>query len=202
MAVADSLKSLQDFDFGDLTVDNIGTWPMPIKIIAWILAFVAVCVALYKYDLEDRRAELDTARASEQELRQQYEARAFQVANLEALRAQLAEMEEQFGALLGQLPKDTEVPGLLEDITEKGTDAGLAFSSIALQGERAAEFYVELPIDINVTGSYHDLGAFTSGVAGLPRIVTLHDFRISPGANTSQLNMKILAKTYRYKGEE
>lgn len=202
MALSDSLKSLQEIQLSDLTLDNVGSWPLPIKIVAWIAAFGAVLFLGYNYHLKDLQAQADQVRSQEDELRRQFEAKAFQVANLDALRAQLAEMEQQFGALLGQLPKDTEVPGLLEDITEKGVDAGLRFSSIALQGERAAEFYVELPIDINVTGSYHDLGAFASGVAGLPRIVTLHDFRINPGANSAELNMQILAKTYRYKGEE
>lgn len=202
MALSDSLKSLQEIQLSDLTLDNVGSWPLPIKVVAWIAAFGAVVFLGYNYHLKELQAQADQVRAQEDELRRQFEAKAFQVANLDALRAQLAEMEQQFGALLGQLPKDTEVPGLLEDITEKGVDAGLRFSSIALQGERAAEFYVELPIDINVTGSYHDLGAFASGVAGLPRIVTLHDFRINPGANSAELNMQILAKTYRYKGEE
>lgn len=202
MALSDSLKSLQEIQLSDLTLDNVGSWPLPIKVVAWIAAFGAVLFLGYNYHLKDLQAQADQVRAQEDELRRQFEAKAFQVANLDALRAQLAEMEQQFGALLGQLPKDTEVPGLLEDITEKGVDAGLRFSSIALQAERAAEFYVELPIDINVTGSYHDLGAFASGVAGLSRIVTLHDFRINPGANSAELNMQILAKTYRYKGEE
>lgn len=202
MALADQLKSLREVDLGDLTLDNVGSWPMPVKVIVWALVFGIVCFLGWNYHLKDLRAQLDKVRATEGQLREEYKAKAFQVANLEALRAQLAEMEEQFGALLSQLPKDTEVPGLLEDITEKGTDAGLAFSSIALEGERAAEFYVELPININVTGAYHDLGGFASGVAGLPRIVTLHNFAIVPGANAGDLNMKIQAKTYRYKGDE
>jgi type IV pilus assembly protein PilO len=202
MALADSLKSLQEIDFADLTLDNVGGWPTPIKVLAWAIAFIAVCFAAYKYDLEGLRAELASQAATEEELKRQYEGKALQVANLEALRQQLAEMNEQFGALLGQLPKDTEVPGLLEDITEKGVDAGLVFSSIELQPERDAEFYKELPIDINVSGSYHDLGGFASGVASLPRIVTLHEFKIDPGKSAGELSMQIMAKTYRYKGEE
>lgn len=202
MALADSLKSLQEIDFSDLSLDNIGSWPMPVKVIAWVIVFLLACFVGYNYHLKELQAQLDQTRDSEQELRRQYESKAFQVANLDALRTQLAEMEEQFGALLGQLPKDTEVPGLLEDITEKGVDAGLVFTSIDLLGERAAEFYMELPIDINVTGSYHDLGGFASGVAGLPRIVTLHEFTIKPGSNSAELSMQIQAKTYRYKGEE
>ena len=174
----------------------------PVKIVAWVLAFGGACFLGYNQHLKDMQLELEGVRTTEGELRTQFEAKAFQVANLDALRDQLKEMEEQFGALLGQLPKDTEVPGLLEDITEKGVDSGLKFSSIALQGEQTAEFYVELPIDINLTGTYHDLGAFASGVAGLPRIVTLHDFKIAPGASSGELSMQITAKTYRYKGEE
>ena len=88
-------------------------------------------------------------------------------------------MEESFGALVSQLPSDTEVPGLLEDITNKGLLNGLEIGSIDLKKEQAKEFYVELPIAIQASGSYHDLGAFISGMAGLPRIVTLHDFQIS-----------------------
>jgi type IV pilus assembly protein PilO len=112
----------------------------------------------------------------------------------------MVEMEESFGALVSQLPSDTEVPGLLEDITNKGLLNGLEIASIDLQKETAREFYVELPIAINASGSYHDLGAFISGMAGLPRIVTLHDFTISAkGNDANHLRMNIVAKTYRYK---
>jgi type IV pilus assembly protein PilO len=109
-------------------------------------------------------------------------------------------MEESFGALVSQLPSDTEVPGLLEDITNKGLLNGLDIASIILQKESAKEFYVELPIAIKASGSYHDLGAFISGMAGLPRIVTLHDFQITAEKkNPNSLDMSIIAKTYRYK---
>lgn len=112
-------------------------------------------------------------------------------------------MEESFGALVSQLPSDTEVPGLLEDITNKGLLNGLDIAVIDLQNEQAREFYVELPISIVASGSYHDLGAFISGMAGLPRIVTLHDFEISTNRKKPHvLDMKILAKTYRYKDED
>jgi type IV pilus assembly protein PilO len=115
----------------------------------------------------------------------------------------MVEMEESFGALISQLPSDTEVPGLLEDITNKGLLNGLSISSIDLQPEISREFYVELPIAIVASGSYHDLGAFVSGMAGLPRIVTLHDFTIrASGDNAAALSMNITAKTYRYKDGE
>jgi type IV pilus assembly protein PilO len=202
MALADSLKALREVNLSDLTLDNIGSWPIAVKVVVWVLVFGLVCFLGWNYHLKGLREQLMAVQTAETQLREEYRLKAFQVANLEALKAQLAEMEEQFGALLSQLPKDTEVPGLLEDITEKGTDAGLTFDSIALEGERAAEFYVELPININVKGGYHDLGGFASGVAGLPRIVTLHDFAITPGGNSGELSMRIQAKTYRYKGEQ
>lgn len=110
-------------------------------------------------------------------------------------------METSFGALLRQLPSDTEVPGLLEDITRTGLGSGLEFEEIKLQPEVAQQFYIELPINIKVIGGYHDLATFVSGVSSLPRIVTLHDFEILPEkgeAATSKLRMSIVAKTYRY----
>jgi type IV pilus assembly protein PilO len=139
----------------------------------------------------------------ELELKKDFEKKAFQAANLEAYRQQMVEMEESFGALVSQLPSDTEVPGLLEDITNKGLLNGLEIASIQLQKEAAREFYVELPIAISASGSYHDLGAFISGMAGLPRIVTLHDFTITAkGDDANNLGMSIIAKTYRYKDGE
>ncbi len=116
----------------------------------------------------------------------------------------MVEMEESFGALISQLPSDTEVPGLLEDITNKGLLNGLEIASIDLQDEVSKEFYVELPIAIEASGSYHDLGAFISGMAGLPRIVTLHDFSIDipKDGDSTKLEMSIVAKTYRYKDED
>jgi type IV pilus assembly protein PilO len=111
-------------------------------------------------------------------------------------------MRDNFGALVSQLPSDTEVPGLLEDISAKGELNGLSSESIDLLDEVREEFYVELPIAIAATGSYHDLGAFISGMAGLPRIVTLHDFDIKmSGDDSSNLSMSIMAKTYRYRDE-
>ena len=109
-------------------------------------------------------------------------------------------MEVSFGALLKQLPSDTEVPGLLEDITRTGLGSGLEFEEIKLLPEVAQQFYIELPIQIKVVGGYHDLATFVSGVASLPRIVTLHDFDLVPAAagSSSKLRMGILAKTYRY----
>ena len=154
----------------------------------------------YYYHVDDLQKKLTAERGNEAELRRDFERLSFEAANLEAYKRQMLEMEESFGALVSQLPSDTEVPGLLEDITNKGEQNGLAISKIDLLPEVPQEFYIELPISIVAVGSYHDLGAFISGMAGLPRIVTLHDFNIvSSGNNTNQLEMNIVAKTYRYR---
>lgn len=203
MALEDAMRSMRDFDFAGLDFDNIGSWPTPIKALAWAVLLIAVLVGGYYYHIEDLQLELATVETKEVALKKDFEKKAFQAANLEAYRQQMVEMEESFGALVSQLPSDTEVPGLLEDITNKGLLNGLEIASIDLQKEQAREFYVELPISIAASGSYHDLGAFISGMAGLPRIVTLHDFQISSlKGDANNLNMKIIAKTYRYKDED
>ena len=200
MALEDSLRALREFDLSDLNMDNIGSLPGLVKAILCVLLFGALVTAGYYYHVEELRNNLARVEGEEGKLKQEYEKKAFQVANLDAYRRQMTEMEESFGALISQLPSDTEVPGLLEDITNKGLQNGLKIASIDLQKEVSREFYVELPIAISASGSYHDLGAFISSMAGLPRIVTLHDFVITGGGgNASALQMNITAKTYRYK---
>ncbi|MEM1110769.1 MAG: type 4a pilus biogenesis protein PilO [Pseudomonadota bacterium] len=203
MALQESLRSLQEFDLNDLDLDSVGSWPTPIKVIIWIALLVGVLAAGYYYDIKGLQEQLAREEAKEVELKKDFEKKAFQAANLDAYRRQMAEMEESFGALVSQLPSDTEVPGLLEDITNKGLLNGLEIGSIDLKDEITREFYIELPIAITAQGSYHDLGAFISGMAGLPRIVTLHDFNIrAPAPGDSKLGMSIVAKTYRYKDGE
>lgn len=200
MAFEDTMRSLREFDVNSLDFDNVGSWPVPVKLFIWSVLLMAVLAAGYYYHVEDLQIQLAKVEKEEVELKKDFEKKAFQAANLEAYRQQMVEMEESFGALVSQLPSDTEVPGLLEDITNKGLLNGLEIASIDLQKETAREFYVELPIAINASGSYHDLGAFISGMAGLPRIVTLHDFTISAkGNDANHLRMNIVAKTYRYK---
>jgi len=203
MAFDDTMRSLRDFDINDLDLDNVGSWPLAIKLFIWAALIAAVLVAGYYYHVEGLQAQLTDVQAEEEQLKKEFEKKAFQAANLDAYRRQMAEMKESFGALISQLPSDTEVPGLLEDITNKGLLNGLEITSIDLQKEQSKEFYIELPIKIVATGSYHDLGAFISAMAGLPRIVTLHDFVISATApDSNRLNMRITAKTYRYKDGE
>jgi len=200
MNMAGWLESLRKVELSELDINNVGSWPAPVKGIAAVLLGLLLLGLGYYFHIQDLEADLDTQVVQEQALRDQYTAKAFQAANLEAYTAQMKEMETSFGAMLRQLPSDTEVPGLLEDITRAGLGAGLEFEEIKLLPETAQQFYIELPIQITVTGNYHDLATFVSGVASLPRIVTLHDFDVKPASedNTSQLRMQILAKTYRY----
>lgn len=201
MNVSEMMESLQNFDINDLDPNEIGIWPLPVKIILCVIVFIATLAGGYYLFLKDKQIELEKVQAQEVELKKEFEKKAGEAANLEAYKAQIAEMKKTFGGLLRQLPTDTEVPGLLEDITATGLGSGLDFRTIKLQKERRREFYVELPIAINARGGYHELATFVSGVASLPRIVTLHDFKITPSKG-GILNMNITAKTYRYKGGE
>ena len=200
MNLTEQLKALSEFDLADLDLDNMGGWPNALKATVMVLLFLLLLGAGFYWHIEDLNKRLAGVEQEEQSLRQDFEKKAFEAANLDAYKAQLAAMEERFGALVAQLPSETEVPGLLEDITDKGELNGLSIKRIDLLDEQAETFYVELPIAIEAVGSYHDLGAFISGMAGLPRIVTLHDFEIilSDGAGP-MLDMSIQAKTYRYR---
>lgn len=229
MAFQEQLEKLQNFDINDLDPDNIGGWPLPVKAVLWLLAFVAVVFGAHQAVLKEKALFLDGEVQVESKLKGEFEQKVQEAANIDRYREQMVEMEKSFSALLAQLPKDTEVPGLLDDITNKGLDSGLSFQAIDLKQEKRAEFYVELPIDIRVVGGYHDFGTFVSGVAGLPRIVTLHDFVIGASSkgqpvaaksgakdkaaadqaraddaaarNSEELTMTITARTYRYKSE-
>lgn len=200
MALQDTIDQLQSFDLGSLDLNNIGTWPGPVKVIVMIVLFAVVAGAGYSMHITDKQKTLEVAEAEEVRLKKQYEDKAAQAANLDAYRQQKLEMERAFGALLRQLPSDTEVPGLLEDITRSALDNELKIESIDLQAEQRTEFYVELPIRIVVEGGYHKIGSFVSSVANLSRIVTLHDFEIVPDSQEGLglLKMEIMAKTYRY----
>ncbi|MCM0610952.1 type 4a pilus biogenesis protein PilO [Marinobacter sediminum] len=203
MSLADSLKSLNEFDVSDLDVNNAGIWPAPIKAIVVLIIVGLIAGGGYWFFIKDQYMQLDRVEKTEQDLRKKYEEKAYQVANLEVFKAQMAEMEETFGALVRQLPSETEVPGLLEDITNTALGSGLSLQEVKLQPEKRRDFYAELPINIRVSGAYHELASFVSSVASLPRIVTLHDLTIKPtGGDGEQLDMQVLARTYRYRAGE
>ena len=200
MSPSQWLEGLRNIHLNDLDTSNMGSWPAVIKALVGVLVMVLVLALGYTFYLSDVGDRLNLKREEESTLKEQFATKARMAANLELYTQQMKEMETSFGVLLRQLPSDTEVPGLLEDITRTGLGSGLEFEEIKLLPEVTQPFYIELPIQITVNGAYHDLATFVSGVAGLPRIVTLHDFDLAP-ANPEggpKLRMSILAKTYRY----
>jgi len=188
-------------DLNDLDLSNIANWPLPARMTLIGMVFVAVLGLGYWFDIKDQGIRLEKAEQKEMQLRQTFEAKAGKAANLVAYEQQLEEMKASFGAMLRQLPNKTEVAELLVDISQTGLAAGLEFKLFKPQNEVPKEFYAELPISISVKGHYHEFGTFISGVAALPRIVTVHNVNMAPGEN-GELSMDILAKTYRYMDEE
>ncbi len=189
-------NAFKGFDPNDMDFNAAGNWPIGVKIVCYLMVMIAIGAAGWHFYITDKQVALKKEIAKESGLKAVYEEKAFQVANLAALRKQMEDVEDKFTELKKQLPTEKEVPGLLDDITNLGTDSGLDIGSIKLAAESKKEFYIELPININVSGSYHQLGQFVSGIAGLPRIVTLHNYTIKPSGTT--VSMQISAKTYRY----
>jgi type IV pilus assembly protein PilO len=183
-----------------------GRWPLVMRAFLVLLIFV-ICAIFFSYMFvwnEDRPL-LQKAEADELDLRSQFESKQQRAANLDAYKAQLGEMERSFGAMLRQLPGKTEVPNLLVDISQTGLAAGLTEKLFQPGPEKSNGFYAELPIKIKLVGSYHQFGAFVSGIAALPRIVTLHDIQITPveaKGSYDNLTMDVTAKTYRYIEDE
>lgn len=200
MSPSEWFEGLRRIDINDLDANNIGTWPPAIKVLTGIVVAILVLSIGYSFSTSELESQLELKRKEESTLKEQFASKSHLAANLELYTQQMKEMENSFGVLLRQLPSDTEVPGLLEDITRTGLGSGLEFEEIKLLPEVTQPFYIELPIQITVTGAYHDLATFVSGVAGLPRIVTLHDFDLAPvnPDGGPKLRMSILAKTYRY----
>ncbi len=192
-----NMQELNELDFS-----NIGDWPAAIKVILIVILCGGVIAAWYYLDTEDQYKELARVEATEKDLRQEFETKQAKAVNLDALRAQLAEMEESFGAMLRQLPNRTEVADLLVDVSQTGLAAGLEFELFQPQAEVPKDFYAELPIKIRVVGTYHEFGEFVSGLAALPRIVTVHDVQISPRQKKpGELVLEAMARTYRYLDE-
>ena len=188
----------------DLDPNDPGRWPITFRLGAIGLIFiVAVVLLAWLLAWKPKKPELDAARAEEQALLSKLEAKAKKAANLDAYKAQLAEMEQSFGAMLRKLPNKTEVPNLLTDISQQGTAAGLDQKLFQPSPQNMKDFYAELPIKMQLTGSFHSIGAFVSGIAALPRIVTLHDVEITQKTKGSdELQLDVTAKTYRYLDEE
>jgi len=182
-----------------------GRWPFPFRVGAVVLAFIVVTALLvYYFVWSGERPELQQREAEEQALRNEFKSKHAKAVNLEVYKQQLKDIERSFGALLRQLPGKTEVPSLLVDISQTGLAAGLSEKLFQPEAEVKKDFYAEKPIKIRLTGSYHQFGEFVSGIAALPRIVTLDDIAIKPDNKDAYdaLSMELTAKTYRYLDEE
>ena len=192
-------------DLNELTLNNIGDWPLPAKVGVVVVLCAAIGWAWYYFITRDQLGRLDKVQAEEVKLRHTFEEKQDKAANLEAYEKQLAEMEESFGAMVRQLPDRTEVAGLLVDVSQTGLAAGLEFELFQPAAEQDKDFYAEQPIRMRVNGRYHEFGRFISGLAALPRIVTIHDVRITGAAKRvedaaqgARLKMEATVKTYRY----
>ncbi len=188
-------------DLNELDLNNIGNWPGPAKAFIIFLLCIGLGVGWYYFNTEEQLLNLETAEKKEQTLRMEFERKQAKAVNLENYKKQLEEMKQSFGAMLRQLPNKTEVADLLVDVSQTGLAAGLEFELFAPQDEVPREFYAELPIQLRVFGNYHELGDFISGLAALPRIVTIHDVSVAP-RKEGELVMSATAKTYRYLEEE
>lgn len=185
--------------FENLELENIGQWPSAAKLVLTLFLSVVVIGLGYVGLVSDKIKQLEQVSAEEISLKQSYKAKYHVAANLDLFRAQMLEAEDIFANQLKSLPNSHETPGLLDDITFIGTISGLDFVKLEWQPEISKEIYIELPIDIIVNGSYHSFGNFVSKIAGLPRIVTLHDFTIDMiKTSDDMLSLKLEAKTYRY----
>ena len=189
--------------FKNLDPENIGNWPILVRSLIVIVVCAAVLGAGYYFDTQAQQEELNRAVGQEAGLWSTFETKQKKAANLDAYKAQMKEMEESFGTMLRQLPSKNEVADLLVDITQTGLASGLEFNLFKPNKESPKEFYAELPITVNVDGTYHSLGEFAGGVAALPRIVTLHNIELKVADKvTKKLSMQATAKTYRYLEEE
>lgn len=197
MNVIEELKSLD--------INDVGRWPLVIRVAVITVIFAMVAgLGIYWFIIEDRLPALQRAQDDEEQLRLTFENKQRKAANYDDYKEQLARIEQQFGTMLRQLPGKTEIPSLIVDISQTGLAAGLQEKLFIPQAEIPKDFYAEKPIKIRLTGGYHEIGNFVSGIASLPRIVTLHDISITPeDANEfDNLSMEVTAQTYRYLDEE
>lgn len=192
---------MKDFNLNDLDVSTIGAWPIAAKAIVIVVICAIVLTLGYFFDIQAQQETLAARQQEEIKLKKSFESKQARAANLDAYKKQMQEMKESFGAMLRQLPSKTEVEDLLIDISQTGLASGIEFELFKPGAEKFIEFYAEQPISIKVKGTYHEFGDFISGVAALPRIVTLHNISISPKSQSTELSMNITAKTYRYLDE-
>jgi len=188
------LKEINDLDF-----EQVATWPFEVKSLVATFVVVIGLISGYYFLVKDKLPILEVAQDNELKLKQTYQGKYRIAVNLAAYEGQLSQLQSDFSSMLKSLPTSNETPGLLDDITLVGTSAGLTFRLLNWQREIPKEFYSELPIEMEVFGGYHNFGQFASEIAGLPRIVTVHDFEVTQ-VNDS-LKLRVQAKTYRTSSE-
>ncbi|MDE2090688.1 MAG: type 4a pilus biogenesis protein PilO [Gammaproteobacteria bacterium] len=198
------LADLKNFDLNELrNLDfrNPGSWPIAARVIAYLVIFAFVVLIGYYFLLSDDKQQLDQAQQQEVKLKTEFEQKAAEAAHLDVYKEQIEQMKRSFGTMLRQLPGQTEIPSLLQDISQTAQIDGLKQDLFKPDNEIKKDFYAEKPIEIQVEGTYHQFGKFVSDMAALPRIVTVHDISIKPQGNSSDgsnLIMTLTAKTYRY----
>jgi len=201
--MAMDLKALQNFDINQLrSLDpkNMGSWPLPMRIVVLIAIYGLMLVLGYYFLIADQIEERSKLVEKEASLKADFESKALQAANLDVYQKQLDDMQKSFGTMLKQLPGKTELPSILQDVAQAAQVDGLKQDLFRPAPEGVKDFYAETPIDLQLEGGYHEFGKFVSDVATLPRIVTLHNINIRPagGAGNDNLIMTLTAKTYRY----
>ena len=188
-------------ELNKLDLKTLADWPLPTKLAALVVLFVAIVAAGWWFDWRGGMEALDASKQKETELRSVFATKKNQAVNLEAYTKQLADIEQAFGALLKQLPNKQEMDALITDVNQAGLGRGLQFDLFKPDAETVTEFYAETPITVKVTGGYHDIAAFVSDVSKLSRIVTLQNISLAP-AKEGVLNMDAVVKTYRYLDDE
>ncbi|MBD8525022.1 type 4a pilus biogenesis protein PilO [Pseudomarimonas arenosa] len=198
---------MKDFDLRNLDFNNAGAWPVPVKSFFCVLAVVVIGALGWYFLHADQKTQLEGLQAQELTLRQEFEFKQGKAANLEALKQQLEEMEVMLFQMLRQLPSKTEMPDLIVDISQTALSTGISNELFQPGAEVRRDFYAEKPIQLRMIGTYHQFGAFVSGVASLPRVVimTMSDIslrpRNAPGASANELMLEGTIKTYRYLDE-
>ncbi|MBE8215865.1 MAG: type 4a pilus biogenesis protein PilO [Endozoicomonadaceae bacterium] len=197
-----NFSQLQTVNFRELTLDNMAQWPITFKSIIAALLSISICFVGYNLFLIDKQDDIYLLIQKERTLKEDIKIKINKITNHDNYRNQLQKINNEFSDLLNQLPNDREIPTLLEDITKMGVKAGLEFNAITLRPEINNQFFVELPIQIQSKGTYHEIGQFISAISAGQRIVTLHDFKIQKNKQSDLLDLDIIAKTYRYKDNE
>jgi type IV pilus assembly protein PilO len=205
--MAMNLDALKNFDINQLrSLDpkNMGSWPLPIRILVLIGIYAAVIAGGYYFLISQQVEDRGKLAGQETKLKAEFESKALQAANLDTYKQQLDDMQKSFGTMLRQLPGKTELPSILQDISQAAQVDGLKQDLFRPGGEVPRDFYAEKPIELQLDGGFHDFGKFVSDVAALPRIVTLHNIAIKStgGIGTDNLSMSLTAKTYRYMDDD